>query len=196
LSAVLIGVEFSILIGVGLSILLFVPRAARLKAAELTVSADRVIRERTPADDRCARMVLLDLEGEFFFGAAPELDRHFDALRQRGELRVIVLRIKRTRNPDMVCMQLLQQFIVEMQAKGVTVLLCGARAEFLQAMENLHFGAVLAADRVFAENPSLSGSSTLAAVRRAYEILGGDVCRHCPRRSPPEPAGAAFYYQI
>ena len=49
LSAVLIGVEFSILIGVGLSILMFVPRAARLKAAELTIGADRVIR-RPPAE--------------------------------------------------------------------------------------------------------------------------------------------------
>ena len=78
LSAVLIGVEFSILIGVGLSILMFVPRAARLKAAELTISTDRVIRDRQPTDPCCTRMVLLDLEGEFFFGAAPELDRYFD----------------------------------------------------------------------------------------------------------------------
>ncbi len=83
LSAVLIGVEFSILIGVGLSILMFVPRAARLKAAELTIGADRVIRDRQPNDPCCTRMVLLDLEGEFFFGAAPELDRYFDDLRER-----------------------------------------------------------------------------------------------------------------
>jgi sulfate permease, SulP family len=196
LSAVLIGVEFSILIGVGLSVLMFVPRAARLKAAELTVSADRVIRERNPSDACCTQMVVLDLEGEFFFGAAPELDRYFDALRQRGDLKVIVLRVKRTRNPDIVCMQLLQQFIIEMHERGMTVLLCGVRADFAQAMENLRFQDFLPAGNVFREDPALLGSSTLAAVRHAYDLLGGDFCEHCPRRSPAEPANGTFYYQI
>ena len=196
LSAVLIGVEFSILIGVGLSILMFVPRAARLKAAELTIGADRVIRDRQPNDPCCTRMVLLDLEGEFFFGAAPELDRYFDGLRERADLRVIVLRVKRTRNPDIVCMERLQHFIVEMQAKGVTVLLCGVRPDFAQAMQNLRFQDFLPADRVFLEDAAQLGSATLAAVRHAYDLLGDDLCEHCPRRTPPEPANGAFYYQI
>ena len=141
-------------------------------------------------------MVLLDLEGEFFFGAAPELDRYFDGLRERADLRVIVLRVKRTRNPDIVCMERLQHFIVEMQAKGMVVLLCGVRPAFAQAMQNLRFQDFLAADRIFLENAALLGSATLAAVRHAYDLLGDDVCGHCPRRTPPEPANGAFYYQI
>jgi SulP family sulfate permease len=196
LSALLIGVEFSILIGVGLSILMFVPRAARLKAAELTIGTDRVIRDRQPDDPCCTRMVLLDLEGEFFFGAAPELDRYFDGLRERADLRFIVLRVKRTRNPDIVCMERLQHFIVEMQGKGVTVLLCGVRPDFAQAMHNLRFQDFLSADRVFLEDAAHVGSATLAAVRHAYDSLGDDVCEHCPRRGPQEPANGAFYYQI
>ena len=114
-SAVFIGVEFSILIGVGLSILMFVPPRRRLKASELTIDADRVIRDRQPDDPGCERMTLLDLEGEFFFGAGAELDRYFDALRERTDLRIVVLRVKRTRNPDIVCMERLQHFIIEMQ---------------------------------------------------------------------------------
>jgi len=196
LSALLIGVEFSILIGVGLSILMFVPRAARLQASELTISADRVIRDRQPGDACCTRMVLLDLEGEFFFGAAPELDRYFDGLRQRSDLRVIVLRVKRTRNPDIVCMERLQHFIVEMQAKGLTVLLCGVRPAFAQVMRNLRFQDFLPAQCVFMEDAALLGSATLAAVRHAYDLLGDDLCAHCPRRTPPEPNNEAFYYQI
>jgi len=195
-SAVVIGVEFSILIGVGLSILMFVPRAARLQASELTVSADRVIRDRQPNDACCTRMVLLDLEGEFFFGAAPELDRYFDGLRRRSDLRVIVLRVKRTRNPDIVCMERLQHFIVEMQNKGLVVLLCGVRPAFAQVMQNLRFQDFLPGDRVFLEDAAVLGSATLAAVRHAYDLLGNDICDHCPRRTPPEPANGAFYYQI
>jgi SulP family sulfate permease len=194
-SAVLIGVEFSILIGVGLSILMFVPRAARLKSSELTVSTDRVIRDRQLDDPACERMVLLDLEGEFFFGAAPELDRYFDALRERESLRVVVLRVKRTRNPDIVCMERLQQFIIEMKDKGVPVLLCGVRPDFAQAMKNLSFQEFLPSEQVFLEEPTHVGSATLAAVRHAYELLGDDLCDHCPRRTPPDP-DETFYYQI
>ncbi len=141
-------------------------------------------------------MLLLDLEGEFFFGAAPELDRYFDGLRERADLRFIVLRVKRTRNPDIVCMERLQHFIVEMRAKGVTVLLCGVRPEFAQAMQNLRFQEFLPAEHVFLEDATRLGSATLAAVRHAYELLGDDLCAHCPRRTPPEPANGAFYYQI
>ena len=36
-------------------------------------------------------------------------------------------------------MERLQHFIIEMQAKGVTVLLCGVRPDFAQAMHNLRF---------------------------------------------------------
>src|SRR6202142_281391 len=101
-SAIFISVEFSILIGVALSILLFVPRASLLRWNELVVGSDRVIRERLPEDPPCTAMVLYDLEGELFFGAAPELDRCFDYLKRRTEeedIHFVVLHIKQTRNP-------------------------------------------------------------------------------------------------
>ena len=82
------------------------------------------------------------------------------------------------------------------RAKGVTVLLCGVRPDFAQAMQNLRFQDFLPADRVFPEDAAHVGSATLAAVRHAYELLGDDICEHCPRRTPPEPAKGAFYYQI
>jgi SulP family sulfate permease len=190
-------VDFSLLIGVGLSILLYVPRAARLRAAELAVDAGRVVRERRPTDPPCPRMVLLDLEGELFFGAAPDLDRCLDDLRRRvkGGARVLVLRVKRTRNPDMVCMERLQRFLQEMGREGVPALLCGVREDFAQAMTNLRFADWLPADRVFREEAA-EHSSTLHAVRRAYELLGPEVCAACPRRGEAEPDAGALYYMI
>ena len=99
LAAVFVSVELSILIGVALSIVMFVPRAARITASELTVGGDRFLRDRQPDDPRCNRMIILDLEGELFFGAAPELDRCFAELKQKIKdgMRIIILRVKRTR---------------------------------------------------------------------------------------------------
>jgi SulP family sulfate permease len=196
-AAVFINVEFSILIGVTLSILMFVPHAANLKATELAVNSERVIRDRQSTDPVCTAMVLLDLEGELFFGASPELDRYFDDLRRRvaAGARLIVLRVKRTRNPDVVCMERLEHFLQEMQEQGVTVLLCGVRPDFAQAMKNLRFEEWLPACRVFLEDEA-EDSSTLKAVRRAYELLGDGLCPTCPRRRTPEPDSKELYYMI
>ena len=120
LAAVFVSVELSILIGVALSILMFVPRAARITVSELTVGGDRFLRDRQPDDPRCSRMIILDLEGELFFGAAPDLDRYFAELRQKinAGVRIIILRVKRTRNPDMVCMERFQHFLPRHGAEG------------------------------------------------------------------------------
>jgi sulfate permease, SulP family len=180
-SAIFISVEFSILIGVALSILMFVPRASLLRWNELVVSNDRVIRERLPEDQPCTAMMLYDLEGELFFGAAPELDRCFEHLRHRAEeenIRFIVLRLKRTRNPDMVPLERFDHFLHDMEACGVTVLLCGVRPAFSKAMANLRFHEWLPADRVFPEEPE-KFSATLKAVRHVYELLEDNSCEHC-----------------
>ena len=62
ISAVAISVEFCILIGVFLSFMLYVPRAARLHLVELILTPERVIRERQPGDQPCGRYLIFDLE--------------------------------------------------------------------------------------------------------------------------------------
>jgi SulP family sulfate permease len=195
--AVFLSIEFSILIGTFLSFLLYIPRAARLQASELTVTSDRLVRERLPTDPPCAKLVLFSLEGELFFGAAPELDEYLEDLSRRaaGGVRVIVLRLKRTRNPDMVCLERLQHFLQDMRTRKVEVLLCGVRPDFAQALNNLGFHDWLPPECVFLEEPT-AGSATLAAVRRAYAILGDDLCPTCPRRQPPSAERDGWHYVI
>lgn len=173
LSAIFIGVEFSILIGVGLSILLFVSRAARLKGTELMVDEGHVIRAQPPSGPRCDAVVLYDLEGELFFGAAPELDRQLEHVKSRVDAgaRMVVLRVRRGRNPDLVCMERLEHFLRSMAARGVPVLLCGVREDFARVMRNLRFDAWLPQSHVFIGSAETPGLSTVAAVRRAYELL-------------------------
>src|SRR5262249_628913 len=102
---------------------------------------------------------------------------------------------KRTRNPDMVCLERLQRFLEDMQERKVTVLLCGVREDFAQALRNLRFHHWLPQDSVFLEDVT-AGSSTLKAVRRAYELLGDDLCPTCPRRPHTGPDRAGGDYMI
>jgi SulP family sulfate permease len=183
---------------VALSVLMFVPRAALLRCNELVVSSDRVVRERLADDPPCTAMLLYDLEGELFFGAAPELDRCFDDLKRRTEdedIRYVVLRIKRTRNPDMVSLERFDHFLHDMKAREVTVLLCGVRPDFAKAMANLRFHDWLPADRVFPEEAE-KFSATLKAVRHVYELLEDNPCDHCMRAESAGTDQQALYYLI
>ena len=171
-AAVFVSVESSILVGVALSIILFVPRAGRLKASEMVLTDERAIRERLASDPAASELIIYDLEGQLFFGAAPELDRYFDELRRKAEggVRVIVLRLNRTRNPDMACLERFEDFLRDMLNLGVTVLLSGIRPDFAHGLKNLCFHDWFPAENVFPEEDQVY-SATLRAVRRGHELL-------------------------
>jgi sulfate permease, SulP family len=173
LSAIAFGLDEAILIGVALSILLFVPRAAKLRAVELVVDKDGVVRERLPSDPLSTGYVLYDLEGELFFGAGPELERTLERLLIRARdqsLEHIVLRLKRVRNPDMVSLEHLEHFLKAAQAAGVTVWLAGLNPDLIECFARLGFPAWVAEERLFRQGAD-EDSATLAAIRGVRAAL-------------------------
>jgi SulP family sulfate permease len=198
-SAVAVSIEFCVLIGVFLSFVLYVPRAARVHKTELVVTSDRVIRERLPADVPCDRIHIYSLEGEFFFGASPELEQHLDTIAEAAEkgARVLILRLKRVRNPDAVCMSVLERFVERMQAANVAVLLCGVRPDLTKVLNASGLLSRIGTERVFDfEETGRYWTSTLEAVRYAYELLGNDLCDHCPRHFESLNQKDGWYYLI
>src|ERR1700722_4151302 len=172
-AAVFISVEDSILIGVAISLLLFVPRVSKLGIRELIVTPERVVRERQPGDPRLNSLLIYDLEGELFFGAAPELDHYLDQITQETistGIKYVVLRLRRTRTPDVVAIEHLERFLRDAEKHGVTVLLAGVRPNLAKILRNVHFNEWLPADRIYPEKDE-KFSATLNAVRHAYRLL-------------------------
>jgi sulfate permease, SulP family len=168
-TGVAIDLDKSVLLGVILSILMFVPRAAKLKAKELIVAPERVVRERFPGDTVDPSIVIYDLEGELFFGAAPELDRYLVAIGQRiqdDDVKFVVLRLKRVRHPDVVCIERIEHFLREETARGVTILLAGVRPDTLAILHNVGLQSWFPAEHIFPEEDE-EYSATLKAVRHA-----------------------------
>ncbi|HTO70111.1 MAG TPA: SulP family inorganic anion transporter [Myxococcota bacterium] len=181
IAAVGVSIEFCVLIGVFMSFMLTVPRAGQMLMTEFTLTGGGALHERLPGDAPCARILVFGLEGEMFFGATAALEAHFAAMEARlgAEARVLVLRLKRARNPDAVGLTLLDDFLKRVAARGVATLLCGVRAEFADKLERTGMSARLG-DRLYLEHPVRLTSTTLA-IRRAYEIIGKDTCSVCPR---------------
>lgn len=193
-SAVFISIEFCILIGVFLSFMLAVPRAGRMLLTEFSIRANRMIAERRAEDPVCASILMFGLEGEMFFGSATALERHlrFIETRMKGGAKVLVLRLKRVRNPDAVCMHLLSDYVERWEASGVHVMVCGVRDDLYQAM--LRTGFKMQVTEVFREQKTRF-SSTLMAVQRAYELLGDtNPCPHC--KEMQHTGNGEYYFMV
>jgi SulP family sulfate permease len=192
LSAVFIDIEFAILIGVILSVLFYLPRAGRLKATELVVSPERVVRERQSGDAPSEDVLIIDLEGELFFGAAPDLAHHLTNAAARAQQRgtsYLVVRLKRVRNSDVVALEELEKFLRDAQAAGLTVLLAGVRTELLRALERVGITRLLGSDLIFPENAD-QFSATLQAIRKAQAL------RAQAASAPSAAAVAGDYYLV
>ncbi|MBV8621091.1 MAG: SulP family inorganic anion transporter [Curvibacter sp.] len=174
LAAVFIDIEVAILFGVVLSVIGYVPKAARLNLRELVVSAERVVRERLPEDPAPSGVLIIDLEGELFFGAAPRLSELLNQAAERARQHgagQLVLRVKRVRNPDVVALEALELFLHEARHSGLVVRLAGVRPDLQAALQRMRLEDLLPPSRVFLEEDE-AYSSTLKAIRSALDDIG------------------------
>lgn len=184
LAAVGISVEFCVLVGVFMSFLLAVPRAGRMQLTEFIVSAEGVIHERLVDELVCGRILIFGLEGEMFFGAASALEAHLEAIEKRigPETRVLVLRLKRLRSPDAVCLHLLDEYLQALEKRGVHVIMVGVRGDLYGALRRTGIVTRVGKERIFREQ-KVRHTSTQQGIRYAYELVE-DPCPTCPRRDP------------
>lgn len=184
LSAVMISIEFCILIGVVMSFLIYVPKAARVELTELVLTHDGVIREKSPQETSCSRMKLYNFEGELFFGSAPEFESHLERIESdiTEVTYAVILRVKHLRNPDAVCMDLLDRFIDRMRARKIELALSGVRDDLYETLVRTGIVRKMGASRVFRELSTL-WSSTTTAINWAYQVIDFRLCETCPRRN-------------
>jgi SulP family sulfate permease len=171
-TAIFIDVEDSILVGVALSILLYVPRASRLGMRELIITPERVVRERRAGDQRETSLLIYDFEGELFFAAAPQLLHYLNEITketERSGIKYVVLRLKRTRNADVVAVEHIERFLRDAHLRDVTVCLAGIRPDLLRLFTNTGLTRWFPAEQVFPQEDQ-PFSATLHAVRYANQL--------------------------
>ncbi len=181
-SAVAISIEFCVLIGVFMSFMLAVPRTGQMLLTEFVVAPNGLIHERLASDRACDRLLIFGLEGEMYFGSGASLEQHLETIESRltPQTRVVVLRVKRARNPDAVGMSLLDRWTDRVRARGVNVVLCGVRLGMFECMQRCGLVEKLGLENVFLEQP-VRQTSTMLAVRHAYGLID-EKCATCPRR--------------
>lgn len=178
--------DLAIGLGVAISLMLFLHRARLLVVSELAVDRAGRLRElppgATPERGTCEAVRVLHVEGTLFFGASGELRAAMEAALQEPELRVLLLRLKRTRGLDATTAAVLAETAERARAHGQTLLLAGLRPAALGVLQRTGASARVGEDNIFPTEPAW-----LLAVRRAMarasELAGEHACGDaCPVR--------------
>ena len=113
------------------------------------------------------------LSWELFFGAEAELTKHLDTMDQaaRGEVKVVILSLRRARNPDAVFLIWLRTFWEGLRARGVALLLCGVQPDLLNGLSSTGLRAAIGEQHIFGEDAA-GNSSESKAVRFATGLHG------------------------
>jgi SulP family sulfate permease len=148
LAAVFVSVEFCILVGVFLSFVLYVPRAAQVRLTELVVGRRRILRERTPADPPAGPIRLFELEGDLSFGAAIDLERHLAHIEKAAaDQTQVLLFLQRARNPDAAFLGLLERSRRRLHERHVALVLCGVQPDLARALTDTGLDVEFGADQ-------------------------------------------------
>ncbi|MCB1630684.1 MAG: SulP family inorganic anion transporter [Pseudomonadales bacterium] len=179
-TAFAISIEFCILIGTFLSFMLAVPRAGNMHMTEFIPAEDGIVHERLPEDDACPRIRIYGFEGEFFFAAGTNIERHMERIEEQvdANTQVVVLRMKRARNPDAVGMAQLEGLCDRLSARGIRVLLCGVRPQMHQVMQRCGIIGKIGTASIFLEQ-NIRQTSTMQAMHHAATLSQGG-CGSCP----------------
>jgi SulP family sulfate permease len=140
---------------------------------------------------------IYNFEGELFFGSSNELEDAFEHIQSQltAETRVILIRLKRARNPDAVCLKIFDRFIDTMHRRAIVVVLSGVHEAMRQSLANVGIVEKLGEQRVFLESREI-WSSTIDAVRYIYTLLGPQRCELCSQKNISAADGEDFYYMI
>lgn len=189
LSMLCIEIQYAIYLGVFISVLMLLRRAGQLHMVEMARSGNEQFRE-IEIDAQTGRwpIVLLQLEGDLFFGIVEELEEKLEQIARHGA-RVIVLRMKRAHAIDATAAESLSAFVAHFKESGGSMILCGLKDDLHAQIARAHLGEVLGAENLMKTEPRAFESVRHALDKARQEIRAkGDWPATEPmvRHVPPE----------
>ena len=144
----------AIYLGVAVSLILFLRKARLLTVQELVVNPAGLLQEHNldePLGElrRCEAVRLIHIEGALFFGSASELVRTLDAVAAEPEVRVILLRVKRTSSFDFTAAEAIAALAESMRERDKHLLLVGMTPSMMSTLRRSGLAEALGEDKLF-----------------------------------------------
>lgn len=167
---------YAVFIGIFLNIALYLRRSSMLHMAEMVRTPGGPFVERPLRDKRSVnqQVVFLQLEGDLFFATADELQDALSRLAITPQLRVVILRMKRTHWVDTTVLSVLESFVQQMKQRDGYVLLCGVSEHLHDRLRDFGLNEQIGDDNIFETRYGVFASAK-GALRRAKKLLGSSI---------------------
>lgn len=178
-TALLLRLDVAIVVGVVWSIVLFLRKAARPDLIEYTFNEQGALSERTAQDQASVQpeVSIVHVEGDLFFGAAELFGNQIRRVSEEPNLRVLVLKLRNTRNIDATAILALEDLLKVMRKRSRHLLLTELRDPNLSTLRRSGLVHDLGEENVFPDEPANPTLSTAKALRRAMKLIGATDAR-------------------
>jgi SulP family sulfate permease len=173
LATLLLPLHYAIFAGVLVNLGIYLRSVSRLNILELVRTDGDAFTERvleSPADIPSRDTLVIQLQGDLFFGMEDELSSYLDRIALINP-KVVVIRLKATRSIDTTVMGRLTDFVERIQSRGGYVLCCGVAPSLKIKMARYGLLAILKPENVF-DSAATVFESSHAALSRAEALQG------------------------
>jgi SulP family sulfate permease len=188
-------IQYAIYLGVIASLLLLIHSSAHLHMIELAQGqgAQNQFRElEFDAQTGRSPLVLLQLEGDLFFGVAEELEEKLEAIAKNGA-KIIVIRMKRTHELDATTMETLTAFALAYRQHGGRLIFCGLKPEMMARISGSELEAAVIRENLFPSEATNFGSVTRAVDAAKRELRSQGLSEPFLRQAADDQAEAVTY---
>jgi len=177
LTALFIRLDFAIVFGAILSIILFLRKVSAPELVEYSFNEQGHLYEIDSVDSRSNPHVsIVHVEGELFFGAAELFRDQMRRVCDDPNLKIIILRLKNAYHLDATSIMALEELIRYLRENDRDLIVSGARKEVYRVFKRSRLIDLLGPENFFMGAPSNPNVSTRNALKRAKQIIGeGDV---------------------
>jgi SulP family sulfate permease len=173
LATLLLPLHYAIFAGVLVNLGIYLRSVSRLNILELVRTEGDAFTERvleSPADLPSRDTLVIQLQGDLFFGMEDELSSYLDRIALLNP-KVVVIRLKATRSIDTTVMGRLVDFVKRIQSRGGYVLCCGVASSLKKKMATYGLLAIIKPENVF-DSAATVFESSHAALSRAAALQG------------------------
>ena len=172
LAALLVALDFGIILGTATSIMLFLRKASVPELIEYTFTEEGGLTQLEEQRRPDPEVSIVHVEGELFFGAADLFQDQMRRVVEDPNLKVVVLKMRNAHHLDATSVLALDELSRYMSESGRCLLVSEARKEVIRVFKNSGLIEVIGRENIFpdvTQNPLLS---TSRALKRAKVVIG------------------------
>ncbi|MEM6884594.1 MAG: STAS domain-containing protein, partial [Verrucomicrobiota bacterium] len=172
-TALLIRLDFAIIIGAMVSIILFLRKVSAPELVEYNFNEQGNLYEMEKEDVRPNPQIsIVHVEGELFFGAAELFRDQMRRVCDDPSLKIVILRLKNAYHLDATSVMALEELIKYLNEKDRYLIVSGARKDVYRVFKNSGLIEILGKKNFFMGSTANPNMATRNALKRAQELLG------------------------